>query len=97
VDRTFKIPRYTAAALDYQDKSWGATLHVARYAGETIPTLSLSRRFGWLTVRSIVETRFHTAGFGLEAGNFRFLLQSDTLNLNESKAQALQLHYHLAW
>jgi hypothetical protein len=94
VDRSFAIPRYTAAALDYRYENWGATVHVARYAGETIPTLSLSHRFGWLTVRGNVETRFDTAGIGLEAGNFRFLLQSDSVNLGEAKAGSLQLHYH---
>jgi hypothetical protein len=94
VERSFKIPRYTAAALDYRYENWGAAVHVARYAGETIPTLSLSHRFGWLTLRGNVETRFDTAGIGLEAGNFRFLLQSDDLDLNEAKARSLQLHYH---
>ena len=95
LDRNFRIPRHTAAALDYRYQDWGAGVHVAHYAGETIPTLSLSRRFGWLTVRGNVETRFKSAGVGLEAGNFSFLLQSDDIDLDKAKARSLQLHYHL--
>ena len=95
LDRHVRIPRYTAAALDYRDQDWGAGVHVARYAGETVPTLSLSRRFGWLAVHGQVETRFDSAGIGLEAGNFRFLLQSDSFKLDQAKARSLQLHYHL--
>lgn len=94
VERTFRIPRYTAAALDYRYRDWGAGLHVARYAGETIPTLSVSRAFGWLTLRANVETRFDSAGIGIEAGNLRLMLQSDALELDEAKARSLQLHYH---
>ena len=95
VERSFRIPRYSAAALDYRYQDWGAGLQVARYAGETIPTLSVSRRFGWLTLHGSVETRFDSAGLGLEAGNFRVLLQSDSLKLDEAKARSLQLHYHI--
>lgn len=97
VEQRFRIPRYSAAALDYAAGNWGAGLQVARYAGETIPTLTLSRRFGWLTLRAHVETRFDSAGVGVEAGNLRLLLQSDALRLNEAKSRALQLHYHLAF
>lgn len=97
LDRSFRIPRYTAAALDYRDQDWGASLDVARYAGETIPTLSLSRKVGWLTLHGNVETRFDSAGIGLEAGNFRFQLQSDTLKLDEARTRSLQLHYHLSF
>lgn len=97
LERDFKVPRYTAAALDYRYEDWGAGLHLARYAGETIPTLSLSRRFGWLTVHGNLETRFDSAGIGLEAGNFRFQLQSDKLDLDDAKARSLQLHYHLVF
>ena len=95
VERNFRIPRYTAAALDYRGQDWGAGVHVARYAGETIPTLSVSRRFGWLTLLGNVETRFDSAGIGVEAGNFRLMLQSDALRLDEAKARSLQLHYHV--
>lgn len=95
LDRSFRIPRYTAAALDYRYRDWGASLQVARYAGETIPTLSLTHRFGWLTLLGNVETRFDTAGIGLEAGNVRLLLQADSFRLNEAKARSLQLHYHV--
>lgn len=97
LDRSFRIPRYTAAALDYRYQDWGASVQMARYAGETIPTLSLSRRFGGLTLRGNVETRFNSAGVGLEAGNFRFLLQSDTFRLNRAKAGSVQLHYQLVF
>ncbi|MET0980679.1 MAG: hypothetical protein ABWY02_01140 [Telluria sp.] len=95
LERSFRIPRYTAAALDYRFQAWGAGVQVARYGGETIPTLSVSRGFGWLTVQANVETRFDSAGLGLEAGNFRFLLQSDSFRLDEAKARSLQLHYHV--
>jgi hypothetical protein len=95
LDRQFRIPRYTDAALDYRYQDWGASVHVARYAGETIPTLSLSHRFGWLTLRGNVETRFDSAGIGLEAGNFSFLLQSDSLRLDEAKTRSLHLQFHL--
>lgn len=91
----FRIPRYTAAALDYRHQDWGASVHVARYAGETIPTLSLSRQVGWLTLHANVETRFESAGIGVDAGNFRLLLQSDTIKLERAKTRSLQLHYHL--
>lgn len=94
VERSFRIPRYTAAALDYRYQDWGAGVQVARYAGETIPTLSLSHRFGWLTLHGNLETRFDSAGVGIEAGNLRLMLQSDALRLNEAKARSLQLHYH---
>jgi hypothetical protein len=97
VDRNFKIPRYTAAALEYRYQDWGAGVQVARYAGETIPTLSVSRRFGWLTLRGNVETRFDSAGVGFEAGNFRLLLQSDSFRLDEARARSLQLHYHVVF
>lgn len=97
LDRSFRIPRYTAAALDYRYQDWGAGVHLARYAGETIPTLSLSRRFGWLTLRGNAETRFHSAGIGLEAGNFRLLLQSDTFKLHQAKTGLMQLHYQLVF
>jgi hypothetical protein len=97
VERDFRIPRYTAAALDYQAGDWGAGVQVARYAGVTIPTLSLSRRFKWVTLRANVETRFDSAGIGLEAGNFRIMLQSDALHLNEAKARSLQMHYHVSF
>lgn len=97
VERSFRIPRYTAAALDYRYQDWGAGVQVVRYGGETIPTLSLSRRFGWLTLHGNVETRFDSAGIGAEAGNFRFLLQSDTVNLDKAKTRSLQLHYHVVF
>lgn len=95
VARDFRIPRYTAVAVDYRDGDWGAGLQLARYAGETIPTLSVARRFGWLTLHGNVETRFDSAGIGIEAGNFRLMLQSDALRLDEAKARSLQLHYHV--
>jgi hypothetical protein len=95
VERSFSIPRHTAATLDYQYQDWGASVQVARYAGETIPTFSLSRRFGWLTLRANVETRFDSAGIGVEAGNFSLMLQSDAFKLNEAKTRSLQLHYHV--
>jgi hypothetical protein len=95
VERSFRIPRYTAAALDYRYQDWGAGVQVARYAGETIPTFSVSRRFGWLTVLGNVETRFDSAGIGLEAGNLRLMLQSDKLDPDRAKVRSLQLHYHL--
>lgn len=94
LDRTFRIPRHTMAALDYRHGDWGAGVQLARYAGETIPALSLSHRFGWLTLRGNVETRFDSAGIGLEAGNFRFQLQSDTVNVARAKTRALALDYH---
>jgi len=95
VDRNFRIPRYTAAALDYRSGTWGAGVQLARYAGETIPTFSLSHRLGWLTLRANVETRFDSAGIGVEAGNFRLMLLSDALRLDEAKTRSLQLHYHV--
>jgi hypothetical protein len=97
VDQTFTIPRYSVAALDYRNGNWGAALQVARYAGATIPTLSLSHRFGWLTLRANVETRFDSAGLGLDAGNFHVLLQSDSADLDAAKARALHLNYHLSF
>jgi hypothetical protein len=97
VERSFRIPRYTAAALDYRYQDWGAGVHLARYAGETIPTLSLSRRFGWLTLRGTVETRFDSAGIGVEAGNFRMLLQSDSIRPGHAKTIAFEMHYHLTF
>jgi hypothetical protein len=95
VERSFRIPRYTATALDYRNGNWGASVQVARYAGETIPTLSLSRQVGWLTLHGNLETRFESAGIGLEAGNFRLMLQSDALRLDEAKTRSLQLQYHV--
>jgi hypothetical protein len=95
VERSFRIPRYTAVAFDYHGQEWGAGLHLARYAGETIPTLSFSRRFGWLTLHGNLETRFDSAGIGVEAGNFRLMLQSDARRLDEAKARSLLLHYHV--
>ena len=96
-DRSFRMLRYTAAALDYQGQDLGASLHLARYAGETIPTLSVSHRFGWLTLHGNVETRFDSAGIGLEAGNLRLQLQSDSFDWDQAKARSLQLHYHQAF
>lgn len=93
--RSFRVPRYTAAALDYQAGHWGAGVHVARYAQVTIPTFSLSRRFPWLTLRANAETRFGSAGIGVETGNFRLMLQSDAIRLDEARTRSLQLHYHL--
>lgn len=95
VERSVRIPRYTAATLDYWNGNWGAGVQVARYAGETIPTVSLSRRVGALTLRASVETRFDSAGIGVEAGNFRLMLRADALKLNEAKTRSLQLHYHV--
>lgn len=97
VERSVRIPRHSSAALDYRYQDWGAGVQVARYAGETIPTLSLSHRFGWLTLQGNVETRFDSAGIGLEAGNFRVMLQSDTFKLDEAKSRSLQLHYHVVF
>jgi hypothetical protein len=97
VERSFRIPRYTAAALDYRNGDWGAGVQVARYAGETIPTLSLSHKFGWLTLHGNVETRFDSAGIGVDIGNLRLMLQSDQLKLAEAKARSLQLHYHVGF
>lgn len=95
VERSFRIPRYTAAALGYRYQNWDLGVRVVRYADETIPTLSLARRFGWLTLHGNVETRFDSAGIGLEAGDFRFQLQSDKLNLDKATTRSLQLHYRL--
>jgi hypothetical protein len=95
IERDFRIPRYTAASLAYRYQDWEAEVQMARYAGETIPTLSLSRRFGWVTVRANVETRFDSAGLAIEAGNFRLMLQSDAWNLSQAKTRAVQLQYHL--
>lgn len=94
---SFRIPRYTAAALDYRSGNWGAGVQVARYAGETIPTFSLSRQVGWLTLRTHVETRFDSAGIGVEVGNFRLMLQFDAFRLDEAKTRSLQLHYHVGF
>lgn len=95
IERDFDIPRYNAASLAYRYQDWETSLQLARYAGETMPTLSLARRFGWLTLRANVETRFGSGGFGVEAGNFRLALQSDAWNLSEAKARSLQLQYHV--
>jgi hypothetical protein len=97
VERSLRIPRYNAAALDYRYDDWGAGVQVVRYAGETIPTLSLSHRFGWWTLHGKVETRFESAGIGVEAGNFRLMVQADALRLDEAKSRSLQLHYHLVF
>jgi hypothetical protein len=70
---TYGFPRYTAAPLDYRDQDWSAGVQVVRYVDETIPTLSLSRRLGGLTLLGNVETRFKSAGIGLAAGNFRLM------------------------
>jgi hypothetical protein len=95
VDRSVRIPRYTAAALDYWNGNWGTGMQLVRYAGETVPTFSLSRRIGPLTLRANVETRFDSAGLSVEAGNFRLMLQADAIKLDEAKARSLQLHYHV--
>ncbi|MGJ9418357.1 hypothetical protein ACHAC9_11420 [Massilia sp. CMS3.1] len=39
-----------------------------------------------MTLHGNAETRFDSAGIGLEAGNFRLMLQSDTFKLDEAKA-----------
>lgn len=94
VERSFRIPRYSAATLDYRFQDWGASVQLARYAGTSIPTIGLSHRFGWLTLHGKLETRFDSAGIGIEAGNLRLQIQSDSVKLDRAKARALQLHYH---
>lgn len=96
-DLTFRIPRYTAVALDYHYRDWRAGVQLARYASETIPALSLSRQVGWLTLHANIETRFDSAGIGLDAGNLRIMLRSDSFRLDQAKARALNLQYHRAF
>ena len=96
-DLTFRIPRYTSVALDYHYRDWRAGIQVARYAGETIPAFSLSRRLGRLTLHADIETRFDSAGFGLDAGNLRMMLRSDSFRMDRAKTRALTLQYRHAF
>ena len=50
-----------------------------------------------LVVEASAAPRFDSARIGLEAGNFRFMLQSDTFRLDEAKTRSLQLHYDVVF
>lgn len=96
VSRNFSIPRANSAMLSYRSGAWGAAAHVERWSGVTIPTLSLTRHYGWGNVTANVETRFKTVGLGMELGKFRLMVQADKLRLDEAKARALHLSYSIA-
>jgi hypothetical protein len=93
VDESIAVPRYGAASLSYRADAWRYTMQIERFTGVTIPTFSAARQFGWGIVSGRIETRFHTAGLGFEHGNFRLLLQADTLRQDRAKAQAVQFSY----
>ncbi|KIF82807.1 hypothetical protein TSA66_21445 [Noviherbaspirillum autotrophicum] len=96
VDENFAIPRSTVAMLSYRRNAWDAAAQVERWAGVTIPTLSLGRHFSWGEISTNVETRFKTLGIGIRLGKFHLLVQSDSLHLNEAKALGLQASYCIA-
>jgi hypothetical protein len=93
VDESITLPRYGTAELSYRTGAWRYAAQVERYAGVTIPTLSAARQFGWGVLSARMETRFHTFGLGYEFGNFRVLLQADSIRQDKAKAQAVQLGY----
>lgn len=93
VGRSSKLRRSGAATLASRFGLWGASVQIERYAGETIPTLAVSRQFGWGGVSASVETRFKTVGLGFERGDFHAAVQADRLNLNRAKALGLNLGY----
>lgn len=93
LDKSVTLPRYGSAVLAYRAGAWRYAAQVERFAGVTIPTLMAAHEFGWGTVSARVETRFRTIGLGFEHGNFRLLLQADTLRHDQAKAQAVQLGY----
>jgi hypothetical protein len=93
VSRNSKLRRSGAATLASRFGLWGAAVQLERYAGETIPTLTASRQFGWGGVSASVETRFKTVGLGFDRGDFHAAVQADRLNLNRAKALGLNLGY----
>jgi hypothetical protein len=93
VDESISLPRYGTAELSYRTGAWRYATQVERYAGVTIPTFSARRHSAWGDLTARIETRFHTIGLGYTFGNFRVLLQTDTLKQDKAKAQAIQLSY----
>jgi hypothetical protein len=93
VNESISLPRYGTAELSYRTGAWRYAAQVERYAGVTIPTFSAGRHFAWGDVTARIETRFHTFGLGYAFGNFRVLLQTDALQQDKAKAQALQFSY----
>lgn len=93
VDESISLPRYGTAELSYRTGAWRYAAQVERYAGVTIPTFSAGRHFAWGDVTTRIETRFHTVGLGYAFGNFRVLLQTDALQQDKAKAQAIQFSY----
>jgi hypothetical protein len=92
-DASVSLQRYGAAELSYRTGAWHYATQVERFAGVTIPTFSAGRHFAWGDVTARIETRFHTLGLGYAFGKFRLLLQTDALNQNKAKAQAITLSY----
>lgn len=93
VDESISLPRYSTAELSYRNGAWRYAAQVERYAGVNIPTFSAGRHFSWGDVTTRIETRFHTFGLGYAFGNFRVLLQTDALQQDRAKAQAIQFSY----
>ncbi|MGE5622611.1 MAG: hypothetical protein ACM3WS_05605 [Bacillota bacterium] len=93
IDENFAIPRSTIAALSYRRDAWGAAAQIERWSGVSIPTLSVTRYFGWGHVTANVETRFHSVGLGVTWGKFRLSAQSDSLHPDQAKALGLQISY----
>lgn len=97
VDSSLDIPRYASAELTYDRGAWRYGAQVQHFAGINIPTFSATRRFGWGTVTARVETRFHSIGLGYALGDFRVLLQTDAIDQDKAKAQAIQLSWSRAF
>lgn len=97
VDKTLEIPRYAFAELSYENGDWRYGAQLQHFASVTIPTFSASRRFGWGTVTTRLETRFRTIGLGYALGNFRVLVQTDAIDQDKANAQAIQLSYSRAF
>lgn len=93
LDLTTAIARHGVAKLTQRAGDWSYALQVERFAQVTIPTLAVARAFGWGTLTTRAETRFHTIGVGLERANLRLLLQGDSLRPAQARAMAAQLSY----
>lgn len=93
IDSSISLPHYGLAELSYRAGDWRYAAQVEQYASNTIPTFSIGRHFSWGNVTTKIETRFNTFGLGYAFGNFRMLLQTDTLQQDKAKAQAVQISY----
>jgi hypothetical protein len=97
VGQSVELRRYGSSTLSYHAGNWRYAAQIARFAGVTIPAVSVGRQVGPGVVTASIETRFKTVGLGFEYGAFRLLVQSDSLRQDKAKSQAVQMSYQYAF